>query len=222
MRSPQNCYDEIRSQAGSNLTNEKEDTRDASAESPAFADNAEQLNFRYATRSQDRSTARRIRRGWRMVEKRRLSSAMAKRVPVCLVAQHALGNLIQNIELLAKAKSILSRRSSTLRNPWAETPSSHPRRRASVHTCNTCMYNRSRVISARVTLAERIVPLRGALKNKSNRRDGSDGDGDSGRLSIHRRYAISSGVTTTENDEDWAERNERNIPDGLYVRGCFR
>lgn len=90
------------------------------------------------------------------------------------------------------------------------------------------MYNRSRVISARVTLAERIVPLRGALKNKSNRRDGSgggggsDSDGDSGRLSIHRRYAISSGVTTTENDEDRAERNERNIPDGLYVRGCFR
>lgn len=36
------------------------------------------------------------------------------------------------------------------------------------------------------------------------------------------RYAISSGVTATENDEDRAERNERNIPDGLYVRGCFR
>lgn len=146
-----------------------------------------------------------------------------RNVPVRLVAQHALGNLIQSIELLAKARSILSRRSSAdLGIHEAETPSSHPRRdrRArGVHTyTRTCTYNQSRVISARVTLAERIVPLRGALKNKSNRRDG---DGDSGRLSIHRRYAISSSVTTIEN-EDRMERNERNIPDGLYVRGCFR
>lgn len=149
-----------------------------------------------------------------------------RNIPVRLVAQHALGNLIQSIELLAKARSILSRRSSAdLGARWGIREPKHPRRILAdelacyTRTIHVHTYNRSQVISARVTLAERIVPLRGALKNKSNRRDG---DGDSGRLSIHRRYAISSGVTTTENDEDRAERNERNIPDGLYVHGCFR
>lgn len=106
-------------------------------------------------------------------------------------ATRTLGNLIQNIELSEskiRSLALLERRSRrVLRNPWTETPSSHLRRQQlhGAHIYDICMYNRSRVISACITPGRESFHC-GALKNKSYRRDGNGGGGDSGRLSIHR------------------------------------
>jgi len=86
--------------------------------------------------------ARRIRRGWRMVEKRRLSAAMAKRPGTSRRATRS-GKFNTKYRAFSESEihslAALERGSrGAMRNPWAKTPSSHPRRRARVlHTYDT-------------------------------------------------------------------------------------